>query len=108
MIHIDLRRNLEGHLWSFTAKNHSNTDVCAAVSLLLINTANSIEALTDAVFQCEHDDSGGFLSFALTGYEDYGRHEQAGLIMDTMYLGLTSVVSQYPRNIRIIEHTSTK
>ncbi|MCL2610279.1 MAG: ribosomal-processing cysteine protease Prp [Defluviitaleaceae bacterium] len=81
----------------FKAYNHTDPVVCAAVSALSINTVNSIEALTDAKFICEHDDE-GFLKFSLDS-ED----EKAKLLLKSFKLGIYSIKESYPKHIQIME-----
>ena len=102
MINARIYRNKKGAAVGFTVKNHGETHVCAAVSMLVINTVNSIEALTsltDKDFRCEYEESGGFLTFFLneTSERDYG----AGLLLDAMVLGLESVAEQHPKEVEL-------
>ena len=86
-----------------TVENHGATDVCAAVSLLTLNTANSIEALTEALFTCDFHEEGGYLkmSFPLTDDEDT-LHDTA-LLLEAFVLGLKSVKERYGNEIEIKE-----
>lgn len=81
----------------FKAYNHADPVVCAAVSALSINTVNSVEALTDAKFTCEHDED-GFLKFSLE-CED----EKAMLLLESFKLGIRSIKENYPKHIQIEE-----
>lgn len=99
MISVNLRCDESGHIYAFTAQNHGATLVCAAVSLLALNTVNSIEALTEADFSCEYKEDGGFIQFALNGAPEH----DAGLLLDAMALGLRSVRDRYPDEIALTE-----
>ena len=63
--------------------------VCAAVSMLTINTANSIMTLTGSTIKV--DEKGGFLSWRF----DKGCDKDAGLLMDSMIMGLRSIEEDY-------------
>ena len=66
--------------------------VCSAVSVLIINTMNSIESLTDAVFEQEVDEeneSGG-VRFLLTRSTP-----EAVLLMKSLVLGLSQIREEY-------------
>jgi hypothetical protein len=63
--------------------------VCAAVSVLMINTANAIEKFTDDHLTEEEGD--GFLSIKLRCPPS----EKAALLMNTLVLGLHSVQETY-------------
>ena len=64
--------------------------VCAPISMLVINTINSLEVLTDAKMQINAEDSG---MIDLKFQEDIGR--DGILLMDSLILGLKGVVKQY-------------
>ena len=63
--------------------------ICSAVSVLTVNTVNSIEAFTEDGFSVEADD--GFLDFQL---EDVPT-ERTTLLMDSMVLGLQDIQNNY-------------
>ena len=65
--------------------------VCAAVSMLVINTVNSLDALTDAKMQVNTDDESGMIDFRFS--EEL--KEDGRLLIDSLILGLQSVVKQY-------------
>ena len=73
--------------------------VCAGASALALNTANSIEALTDARFDLEASEDGGYLKLVLRSDTDAG----AQLLLDSLYLGMKDMSESYPENIRIQE-----
>lgn len=63
--------------------------VCAAVSVLTINTLNSIETFTDDDFTCEEED--GYLEYHLTEPVS----EAAKLLMKSLVLGITDIWKNY-------------
>ena len=65
--------------------------VCAAISMLVINTVNSLEALTDAKLQVDTDGESGMIDFKFL--EDL--KEDGSLLVDSLILGLKSVEDQY-------------
>ena len=71
--------------------------VCAAVSVLSLNTLNSIEAFTEDQFSGEEKD--GFLSCSFPE----ALSEKAVLLLDSMVLGLTDIQRNYGTSyIRIV------
>ena len=99
MISIELVRGGNGEIIGFSAKNHGKSIVCAAVSMLVINTINSIEKLTRQALRCDYLTEGGYITFErLTPYE-----AQAGLLLEAMMLGLYSAKENYPLDIEITE-----
>ena len=66
--------------------------VCAAVSALMINTANSLEQLTeDPLTIDENMEEDGYLRIAVPG----DCSDAARLLMDSLRLGLQSVAQSY-------------
>ena len=103
MINAKIVRDSSGKITGFTVKNHGESIVCAAVSMLVLNTVNSIELLTKDKFACDYNDNGGFLTFSLT--EPATRTDGIGILLDAMFLGLTSTKKEYPTEIEITEET---
>jgi len=97
VILAEITRDNSGSIESFTVKNHGDSYVCGAVSMLVLNTINSIEALTTQAFDCDYDESGGYICFSLKVPKDDG----ANLLLNAMLLGLTHVQEQYPREIQL-------
>ena len=52
--------------------------ICAAVSVLMVNTANSIETLTEDGFTCEEDD--GYVAIAIEEEASEGAHLLDGVL----------------------------
>ncbi len=65
--------------------------VCAAVSVLVINTFNSIERFTDDDFSCDSAEDGGFLSMSFSETMS----DKSKLLLDSMLLGLDEIQKQY-------------
>ena len=84
-----------GGLAGFSVSGHAcageygHDIVCAAVSVLVINTVNSLEAFTDDQFEVQEDD--GYVSFHFTAPVT----ERGILLMDSLVLGLTEIEHSY-------------
>ena len=63
--------------------------VCAAVSVLIINTVNSLEAFTDDKFAAREDH--GIVELILEGSVS----DKTTLLLDSMILGLRDIQTQY-------------
>ena len=81
----------------FTSKGHAGYAeegqdiICAAVSVLVINTVNSLETLTlDQISVKEKD---GYVSFTFTESVSEG----GTLLMDSLVLGLTEIEHSYSK-----------
>ena len=82
---------------AFTCNGHagyadmSEDIVCAAISILVLNTINSIEVLTDTVPITELDEETGYIHCS---FED-DITDEAALLIDAMILGLSQIQEQY-------------
>ena len=63
--------------------------VCSAISMLTLNCANSIMALTTSEIDAEEKD--GFVSWIFNGNVD----DKATLLMDSLLIGLKSIIEEY-------------
>ncbi|MCL2571631.1 MAG: ribosomal-processing cysteine protease Prp [Defluviitaleaceae bacterium] len=99
MISVEITRDTDGNIDSFLVKNHGDSYVCGAVSMLVINTVNSIETFTKQGFDCDYELDGAYVSFALKEPRD----ENAAILLKAMHLGLTGVREEYPDEINMKE-----
>ena len=87
----------EQRIVAFTCNGHagyaktSEDIVCAGISTLVINTINSIEALTKNVPIVETDEKSGYIHCSFE--EDIT--DEAALLLDSMILGLSQIKEQY-------------
>lgn len=65
--------------------------VCAAVSVLVINTINSLEQFTDQKFEVQSDETTGFIRCSLQA----PCSGNAELLINSMLLGLKDIRKQY-------------
>lgn len=113
MICAVFRENREGYLTGFSVEGHAgyanpgDDIVCAAVSALVINTINSVEALTEASFEVNDpkDPSKEPLVFQLTS--DPASCPDSELLLRSLYLGLSSIKDQ-PENQAYIHVSKEK
>lgn len=100
MITVTVSKSGTGMYKSFVCSGHAgyakagSDIVCAAVSMLVINTVNAVEKLTDQNFTCESSEADGTIRFAITSKEPSG---EAQLLLAAMVLGLKEVEKQYPK-----------
>ena len=103
MITVEFYENENGSIYGFELKDHSESNVCAAVSALTINTVNSIEKFTEGRFICEYNESGGHLFFEHPLLKSGGASRDATLLLNAMVLGLYGVMDGYKSEIKIEE-----
>ena len=95
MIRVTIYKNEKHQCVGFKAHGHAGFSeegqdiVCAAVSVLVINTVNSLEAFTDDQFEVQEGD--GYVSFHFTAPVT----ERGTLLMDSLILGLTEIEHSY-------------
>ena len=65
--------------------------VCAAVSALTLNMANSVEHFTDDQFMADMDEESGMFRFHFTG--DFS--PEAALLMNSLVFGLQDIEETY-------------
>jgi uncharacterized protein YsxB (DUF464 family) len=95
VIHARICRE-NGEIISFTVENHGASHVCAAVSMLVINTINAIEALTEADFTCNVDDKQS-IRFTLNGQAP----AHTRILLEAMALGLGAAAKEYPKDLNM-------
>ena len=100
MIKITIYKNQEEEYVGFQCKGHAEYDdsgkdiVCAAVSILVLNTVNSIEKFTYDKFKVEADDNTGFIEFMFHSEPS----TEAAVLVDSMILGLESIRDVYNKD----------
>lgn len=87
----------------FSMKGHADFDeegfdiVCSAVSVLAINTVNSIEKFTETPFTVDQKEDGGYLKMLLRSDRD----SDSQLLMKALVNGLADIAESYPDNLRV-------
>lgn len=99
MIKAIVYKNSQNQEIGFEIENHGKKEVCAAVSMLTINTVNAIESFTDDKFSVDFEETGGFLRFFLS--KPYSH--DALLLLKTLVLGLISIEAEYKNDLKIFE-----
>ena len=90
MIQISIYCNEKEECVGFQAEGHAGFSeagqdvVCAAASVLMINTINAIEAFAGDQVSVTSDESSGFIDCQLTGKPS----KEAALLLKAMVLGL--------------------
>jgi len=98
MIKVEILKNQAGEIVGFQISDHAAKHVCNAVSMLAINTINSIEALTNT--DCIYDYDGvDYINFKLDNFNNRG--EKAGVLLDSLFLGLTHIKESFPTELEI-------
>ena len=103
MITVKIYKNQEEEYVGFQTDGHAEYAeegydiVCAAVSILINNTMNSIEQFTYDTFNAHREQEGGNVEFMF--HSEPSR--EATLLIDSMILGLTSIEKQYSQYISL-------
>lgn len=72
--------------------------VCAALSMLMTVTVNSIECLAKAEYSYEEDEKDGYMKIMVTSEITH----DVDLLFSSMILGLSQLEENYPKNVRLI------
>ncbi|MEG1741630.1 MAG: ribosomal-processing cysteine protease Prp [Acetivibrio sp.] len=97
MIEITVKRNVNGIYNGLFVKGHAGYDeygrdiVCAAVSVLVINTINSMEKFTKAVLQVSTEEEDGIIEFEVVS----DISQETRLLLDSLLLGLEGIEADY-------------
>ena len=91
-----LKKN--GLIYGFDIKDHGDPIVCSGVSVLTINTINSLEALLGIEPDADIDESGE-IYFTVKQYTN----DKAQLLLKTLELGLRSIEEEYSDDIKVSE-----
>ena len=100
MVGITVKRNALKLPVGFRSEGHADFDdegrdiICAAVSVLELNLANSVAEFTDARFSCQIGEDTGTFEFLLADRED----EKAALLLDSCLLGMEAIRQKYGSN----------
>ena len=90
-------------IFGFQSKGHAGygmrgTDiVCASVSILLVNTINSIEKLTSDRFESKVNDKKATIHFEIDGDVS----DEATVLLKSLELGVTEISGEYPGNVSV-------
>lgn len=103
MIHVSIQTHNQNYKAVFSTGHAEYAEqgediVCSAVSVLLINTANSLEKFTDSFLGSDSDD--GVLSIVLKDNPD----DKAKLLIDSLILGLTGIQNEYGNEYLVVEY----
>lgn len=91
---------LNGQINFVEVKGHSEYDdkgqdiVCAAVSTLMISAVNGLTEIVKLDVDYSMDDD-GFIQFNVPDIEDRVKNIQCNAILDTLFLGIKSIESEY-------------
>ena len=96
MTTVTIYKSNEDVYKGFTCKGHagyavSGKDIiCASISILVINTINSLEELAGQSMTVKDDETTGYIDCRFT----QECNEKSKLLIDSMILGLESIVQQ--------------
>ena len=97
MTTVIIRKSEQGEYKSFICMGHAGYDkyphdiVCAAISVLVINTINSLEELAGEDAACSANEETGFIQCI---FHD-PLSEKGILLMDSLVLGLSHIEKEY-------------
>ena len=105
MITVSIYHLASGSVAGFLFEGHAGAGeyghdiVCSAVSALAVGCVNSIEAYTNAGFDEDAADDGGYLKVILK--PETAEDHDAQLLLKSMTLAVSQMAESYPENLRI-------
>ena len=105
MTHVTIYRNQENAFTGFLCEGPAGYAdagediVCAGISTLVINTINSIEALTTTQILADADETDGAIHVQFPS----GCDTQAKLLVDAMILGLQGIQTNYGKKFLTLD-----
>ena len=105
MITVSIYEFETGSIGGFQYEGHADAGelgydiVCSAVSALAISCANSIERFTQAGFEENAAEDGGYLEVILK--PETAQDHDAQLLLKSMTLAVCQMAESYPENLRI-------
>ncbi len=109
MIKVWFLRNNNNEVYGFELSGHAGYKkqgediVCSAVTILVFNTINSIEAFTQAQMDCSLNDDGGYIKCILPELKNGEKNSDATLLFNSLVLGLNSLIPDYGKYISIFD-----
>ncbi|HHT97218.1 MAG TPA: ribosomal-processing cysteine protease Prp [Clostridiales bacterium] len=107
MIKISIYSNAQDLITGFKVIGHADYDeygkdiVCSAVSVLIINTINSIDKFTSDKFSLKQDEKKGLFDFKLSSIDI---SSNTSLLLDSLILGLTHIEKEYTNKYLKIQY----
>lgn len=98
MTEVRIYKNKSGEYLKFTCDGHAGYAdygkdiVCAAISILVINTVNSLEEITEEAIQVEADEEAGRIGCS---FLQHPLKETSVALMDSLILGLGQIEARY-------------
>ncbi len=102
---VDIFKDKEGNYEYFECSGHADDEscegediICAAISILVTNTINSLEVLASADITYAYAEAGAYISCRFESPHD----EKAALLVDSMILGLETIRDTYGEEYLVI------
>ncbi|MFV0518843.1 MAG: ribosomal-processing cysteine protease Prp [Lachnospirales bacterium] len=90
-----------GKIYSFTVQNHGESFVCAAVSMLVINTINTIDKFLDIDFVVDIDEKNAVIHFESQDTFKGIKNPELDILLNALVLGLEDTKKQYSDEISL-------
>ena len=87
-------------LHEFKINGHAPDYICSAVSVLVINTVNSIEKFTNDNFFCDYNKKGGRFYFR---FKHKSISRDSKILVSALELGLRNICKEYKKFVSITE-----
>ena len=103
MISVKITKNRNGLFQGIECNGHAEYDeygndiICSAVSMLVINTVNSIEELAKCKIHVDENDKDGYLKMTILEPLKDESLRDASLFIESLILGINQVIKNYSK-----------
>ena len=109
MIKATIYRTENGDIYGFEVNDHAASVVCAAVSITVLNTANSFEKFVpDVKYTLDYNDDGGYFKFDVPSLKKGIHNHDADLLLKSFELALEGIELDYGGEIKVIHKGGKK
>lgn len=103
MIEAYIYRNKSGEVYGYKVTDHADSHVCNAVSILVLNTVNSIESFTEVDFECDYEEAGGYFWLNISSVKNGEHNHDVSLLLNSLVLGLKTIEMEYEKDIKVYD-----
>lgn len=102
MVKVTIYKNKFNQIISFSTLNHAKDKIiCSAISMIVLNTINSIEYFTSQKFIVDIQEKDAYIHFELTDLNQNKVNDDCNLLLNSLLLGLESIKNEYKNQISI-------
>ncbi len=91
-----------GKIYAFTVENHGSSFVCAAISMLVLNTINAIDEFIETDFSVDIDEKNAIIHFESNDIFKGVENKELEILLKTLELGFIDTANNYSDDLSLI------